>query len=78
MEVQVRPLVIVTPRFIQPMVPLPSLNPMVQSRRGGTHILEAKKYLLAKDIRCVFTSRIWITPRPDETTIFKGSKGIFI
>jgi hypothetical protein len=40
MGVLVHPLVIVIPRFIQLITPLPPLKSMVQSRRGVVQILE--------------------------------------
>jgi hypothetical protein len=41
--------------------------------------LLTKSYLSLAEVQVMgITSRIWITPRPDETTIFKGSKGICI
>jgi hypothetical protein len=42
LEVQVHPLVLAIPRFIQLGLPLPPLKPMVQSRRGVTQILAAQ------------------------------------
>jgi hypothetical protein len=41
MEVQVHPLVVATPRFMQRVVPLLSLKLMVQSRRGVIRLMEA-------------------------------------
>jgi hypothetical protein len=44
MGVLVHPLVIVIPRFIQLITPLPPLKSMVQSRRGVVQILEVKTH----------------------------------
>jgi hypothetical protein len=48
MEVQVRPLTVATPRFIQMGMPLPPLKPMDQSRRGGIQVGEAQHLHLIK------------------------------
>jgi hypothetical protein len=38
---KVHPLTVAIPIFIQLSMPLPLLKPMVQSRRGGTQLMEA-------------------------------------
>ncbi|VVH64574.1 hypothetical protein BSPLISOX_1603 [uncultured Gammaproteobacteria bacterium] len=50
MEAQVRPLIVVIPRFIQLEVPLPPLKPMAQSRCGVMRIMEVQAHPLVKDI----------------------------
>ncbi|CAC9452464.1 hypothetical protein [uncultured Gammaproteobacteria bacterium] len=50
MEVEVRPLIVVIPRFIQLGVPLPPLKPMAQSRCGVMRIMEVQAHPLVKDI----------------------------
>ncbi|CAC9434797.1 hypothetical protein BSPLISOX_1602 [uncultured Gammaproteobacteria bacterium] len=47
MEVQVHPLIMVTPRFIQIFSPLSPLKLMGQSRRGVTRIMEVLRLHLA-------------------------------
>jgi hypothetical protein len=42
MEAQVHPLVMAIPRFIQIGIPLPSLKPMAQSRRGAHRVMKAQ------------------------------------
>jgi hypothetical protein len=46
LETQTHPLIMAIPRFIQLVVPLPSLKPMDQSRRGVVRILEAQAHPL--------------------------------
>jgi hypothetical protein len=46
-EVQMRPLVVAIPGFIQLAVPLPPLKPMAQSRRGGV-VIEPSILMAAK------------------------------
>jgi hypothetical protein len=64
-EVQMHPLVVATPGFIQLAVPLPPLKPMAQSRRGGATVqLTIAPAELPKVMSVMVkpTTAIWFAP----------------
>ncbi|VVM25226.1 hypothetical protein BSPWISOXPB_6338, partial [uncultured Gammaproteobacteria bacterium] len=72
LEVQVCPLVVAIPRFIQLMVPLPPLKPMAQSRRGVTQILEVQVHPLVVAI----PRFIQLVPLPPLKPMVQSRRGV--